>query len=523
MESEEVRVYARKASGLVRNISAWDAMIFNLMVMAPTAVLIYGIWGSEIWPGVHLPTTALICIPVCIIMGLFYAMYSAAMPRSGGDYVWVSRVLHPAVGFMCGFWLFVCILAVAGSYIPWFTQWALAPVLEANGHAGAAAVVSTNWFSFVFAIFWYLICALVVSRGGKVTSRVLEVFFGVIMAGFIVYVVTMITSSPAQFAANFNAMSSMSYEATIQKAVETGFPGKFLMSATIMGFTFTLINFLGFHCSVYAAGEIKDVRKSQFIAIAGAVVVFGLIDWIAYQASYMGIGGTFIGAISYLVAQGDPSYTLPFAEPFFIPFLYQYAVSTPVYTFVVCCWSAMILGAILTYIAVTVRIVFAWSFDRVLPVKLSEINKRYASPTNALIFVTAFAIVLQAIWLWTSALNFFAYIPLGWAIIFIIVGVSGLVFPHAKKDIYEKAPAIVRAKIGGVSWLSILAVLTIVLSAFIVYIQVTPAFGGMIAPSYLAFTFGMFALGLVIYYVSALHHKKTGLPLELSFKELPPE
>ncbi|MCD6536141.1 MAG: hypothetical protein J7K49_03820, partial [Thaumarchaeota archaeon] len=66
-------VYVRRASGLVRNISAWDAMVFNIMVMAPMAVLVYGVWASIIYPGVHLPSTALLAIPISIVIGLFYA------------------------------------------------------------------------------------------------------------------------------------------------------------------------------------------------------------------------------------------------------------------------------------------------------------------------------------------------------------------------------------------------------------------------------------------------------------------
>jgi amino acid transporter len=170
-------VYVRKASGLVRNISALDAMILNIMVMAPTAIFVYGVWASAIYPGVDLPMTALLAIPLSIIVGLFYALYSAAMPRSGGDYIWISRTLHPAIGFMCNFFLFMVLLSVAGSYIPWFTQWALAPILEAIGYADLATFVSSNEFAFIFAVIYYIVCAIIISRSQSFIDCALDLLY----------------------------------------------------------------------------------------------------------------------------------------------------------------------------------------------------------------------------------------------------------------------------------------------------------------------------------------------------------
>ncbi|MEM4405012.1 MAG: amino acid permease, partial [Nitrososphaerota archaeon] len=178
-------VYVRRASGLIRNISAFDAMIFNIMVMAPMAILVYGVWASIIYPGAHLPATALLAIPISIIVGLFYALFSIAMPRAGGDYIWVSRILHPSLGYAINFFLFMVILSVAGAYIPWFTQYTLAPIFEVNGMSELASIVSSNEFTFIFAVVFYLICALIISRGAKVTTRVLFAFFILVLIGLI--------------------------------------------------------------------------------------------------------------------------------------------------------------------------------------------------------------------------------------------------------------------------------------------------------------------------------------------------
>lgn len=515
-------IYVRRASGLIRNISAWDAMIFNIMVMAPMAILVYGVWASVIYPGAHLPTTALLAIPISIVVGLFYALFSIAMPRAGGDYIWVSRILHPSLGYAINFFLFMVILSVAGAYIPWFTQYTLAPVLEANGLVDLAATVSTSEFAFVFAVIYYIICAVIISRGAKTTARVLWAFFILVLTGLAIYVGSLAFIGRETFAANFSASTGVSYGTIIEKAIEAGYSTSFSLTATLLGLTFTYINFLGFHFSVYLAGEIKEVQKSQIVAIVGAVLIFGLIAWLAYEAAYIGMGGEFLGALSYLYAIGSDVYPLGTREPYFM-WLFRYAVDPRVFTAFMVGWGSMVLAAILTYVASAVRFVFAWSFDRVVPTFLSNVDMRYHSPYTALIFVTIVAIIFQALWLWTPLLQYFAYIVFGWMIMQIITSIAALVFPKKKADIWERSPSIVRAKIGPVPVLSVLAVISMILAIYLGYASISPAFVGELDPTIMAFTIGLFLLGIVIYFISSLYHRKVGIPLELSFKELPPE
>jgi amino acid transporter len=514
-------VYARRASGLIRNISAFDAMIFNIMVMAPMAVLVYGVWASIIYPGAHLPTTALLAIPISIIIGLFYALFSISMPRAGGDYIWVSRILHPSVGYAINFFLFMVILSVAGAYIPWFTQYDLAAILEANGLPDLATTVSSNEFTFIFAVIYYLICAFIISRGAKFTTKVLLAFFILVLVGLATYAVVLLAVGKTAFAEKFSTLTGTSYDSIISEAVKEGYPGNFLLSATLLGLTFTYINFLGFNFSIYLAGEIKEVHKSQIIAIVGAVLVFGLITWLTYEVSYIGMGGEFLGALSYLYAIGSDKYPLA-REPFFM-WLFQYVADPRIYAIMMIGWGAMILGAILTYIASSVRFVFAWSFDRVVPTFLSNVDIRYHSPYAALIFVTIVAIIFQALWLWTPLLQYFAYIVFGWMIMQIITSIAALLFPIRRKAIWDRAPPIVRARIGPVPILYILAIISIILSIYLGYASISPAFVGELNPSILAFTIGLFLIGITVYFISSIYHRKTGLPLELSFKELPPE
>jgi len=98
-----------------------------------------------------------------------------------------------------------------------------------------------------------------------------------------------------------------------------------------------------------------------------------------------------------------------------------------------------------------------------------------------------------------------------------------LLFPARRKDIWERAPPIVRAKIGPIPVLYILSIISIILSIYLGYASISPTFVGELDPSIMMFTIGLFIIGIIIYFISSLYHRKTGIPLELSFKELPPE
>lgn len=514
-------LFARQATGLVRSVSAWDALIYNVVFMAPTAIFAYGFFALSLFPGVDLPTTALISVPLAIIVGLFYAMYSASMPRSGGDYVWVSRVLHPALGFMNNVVLFLILLSIAGSYMPWFTQWGIAPILQYMGNPNAALVAS-NMFTFGWAVLFWLICAVIVSRGAKASHYAFWIFFFLILIGVFAYVGALLSTTPTQFAASFDASSGMKYADIIHKAQGAGVPAGFVTSATLLGVAFTYLNFIGFNASVYYAGEIKEVKRSQFFAIIGSVFVFGAITWLLYEATYVGMGSQFLGAISYLAATGDSLYTLSLPPLFHI--LLQYGTNNS-WAFLLAAFgfSMMTLSSSLTYIFIGVRLIFAWSFDRVVPTSLARLDQKHGSPYFALLVVTVVAIILEALWSFTPLLSYFAYAVFGYMIMQSIVAISGIAFPWKRKDIFDVSPSVTKFKLGPVPAISVLGFLTLLISIWLGYASISPAFVGALNSSVVAFTLGLFAIGIVIYVISSAYRRSKGLPLELSFKEIPPE
>src|SRR5664280_3310985 len=115
-------VFSRKASGLSRVMSPWSAFMYNFLTMGvifPWTI----VWAPAAFPGVSVWKACLLAIFLELPIALAYVWMATAMPRSGGDYVFQSRVLGGAIGFP----------VVMSGFVIWILQWlALAGWLFAN-------------------------------------------------------------------------------------------------------------------------------------------------------------------------------------------------------------------------------------------------------------------------------------------------------------------------------------------------------------------------------------------------------
>jgi APA family basic amino acid/polyamine antiporter len=105
-------VFSRKASGLSRVMSPGSAFMYNFLTMGvifPWTIL----WAPAAFPGVSVWKASLIAILLELPIALAYVWMSTAMPRSGGDYVFQSRVLGGAIGFP----------VVMSGFVIWILQW----------------------------------------------------------------------------------------------------------------------------------------------------------------------------------------------------------------------------------------------------------------------------------------------------------------------------------------------------------------------------------------------------------------
>ena len=87
------QLFVRNSTGLVREVSRWDALIMNTLGMNVALGAIFLLLQA---PGNFPGGSMLLAIAIGTIVMAFtllwvYSEFAAAMPRAGGDYVFVSR------------------------------------------------------------------------------------------------------------------------------------------------------------------------------------------------------------------------------------------------------------------------------------------------------------------------------------------------------------------------------------------------------------------------------------------------
>src|SRR5947209_18805715 len=154
----EGKMFLRNATGLRREVSVLDAFIMNTfgMNIAVGAVFLF-LQAPAFFPQGNMLVAVIIgTLLMAFTLLWVYSEFAAAMPRSGGDYVFVSRALHPFLGWLLswsqGRWLiFFWIGFNAWFALIFAVPVALSTVSVATGQDvwmnGANALISS--FSFI--------------------------------------------------------------------------------------------------------------------------------------------------------------------------------------------------------------------------------------------------------------------------------------------------------------------------------------------------------------------------------------
>ncbi|HYX49818.1 MAG TPA: amino acid permease, partial [Ktedonobacteraceae bacterium] len=315
-------LYVRQSSGLVREASVIDAIIFNAVFSAPVgATLAFGIfYALGAFPGADLIQALLIAFVVNIPVVVMMSMMASTMPRTGGDYVWISRILHPSVAVFSNFAASISALIGAAFWARSFAILALGPALAVlgavtqnttlinAGNAVSGSDATGQWWTFGLGLLLIIILAVAMSAGTKTSFRVQNVCWIIASLGTFLAFIALLICSNQTFIANFNAFaqpfthSSNSFQAIQDAAAKTGFVfiGGHQFSSTLPVVAIIMTFMMWNWWSVYIAGELKSAGnlRRQLVIMIGALVWDTLFMIIGVSLLYHSATEQFIASIN---------------------------------------------------------------------------------------------------------------------------------------------------------------------------------------------------------------------------------
>ena len=579
-------LFTRQSSGLVREVSVANALWFNtsafiggtlggaygIAVLAGVPVVVLGIVTN--WSVV-----AFIVGAFCILLALIFASLTTVMPRSGGDYVFTSRIV-PKVGPFLG-WLESWLLAFASIAL---LQFETALTLRGIQMEGKIVEIGTGGTLFGGANTWFTdgttgdvtgvpgmiaglvvlgVVAFVVLQPTRTFHRIVSTLTVLGVAGWaLMAIFGLLFFDAGSFAQNLpNLAGGVTVDDLSKAATDAGLTGTsfdfgpvsantwpFFLMAGVM-----LFQFIGFQYSAYISGEVRgNVTRGILVAVIGALALAVLMNSIYAEMlprrlgldANTGWAGAFWGYV------GNPP-GLPLGQPNYFQVLG--AVSRPDLWPI---WA--VVGAASTlfpfllmpvYVIFISRMALAWSLDRQVPEWLGAVSERMRAPANAIVATLAMAVIfllfsnfaiLKAVGLGFLApsadpaldgkLNLVAsawFTILASSLSWIMPGINALIAGRTRPDLVKEAPWRRWLPLIGLAWL-------LFAGALYWFAGLGPILKTLSNPdtadplaylnaSGVTFVAIVAVAGIAWYVIQAMRNRARGVQTELMYQMLPPD
>lgn len=526
-QPQEPKVFVRESTGLVKNVSFLDSISLNMSNMS-IGPLFATLAGSTVATMVIVPTvTGLNLVAASIIAFLLgvpqvivYTMMSRRFPRTGGDYVWLSRTFGGFWGSSLSFWGYTMETTAFLALVIILLDFAIGSV--GVSMFGIGATFYNNLFSVPitqFEVGALLFTVLIVinilkPKAGFTIVSVLTIFgiftlllaMGVLLSAGSTGVANYVNSLGVTGAYAVKTPSGLSLIVNGMNAYtpsgmpfDINLPNTIFIMPVIFAFVYPWLN-----AAPAVASEIKGKNALKWNVPISAVTAFVLLTG-ALGVLYFVAGMPFINALF-----SNPVYA-SYGVNFFT--LAMGVASNSVLAWIIGIgWIAMQYGTIAYAVIVISRYLLAQSFDRFLPARVSYVSQRFGSPivANLITYGAVMILLALATYYYASYSALFGAI-LASMIYFIFVGLCAAT--HAFRKEHGSAKVL----------LATAGVLDAGVFSFISYQYLANrAFTGIntLTETFLVATF---VAGALIYLTSKWYNKKRGIDISLAYKELPPE
>lgn len=549
-ESGEKRVFLREATGLVREMKGRDALFLNFLNMSIGLGVAWVIfWGPGIYPGANVPL-GLLFAAIGSAFGMFcFATLTAAMPRSGGDYVFVSRTLHPSLGFMSNWMWVIWNVVWCGVLGTWVVTWGLRDTVGMLGVLGNDAGLlklageltnPANPITFGITTVVVVLSGVMMAFGLRVYLRVQAICAIVGLLMLVIAAAVFMTTSNATFATQWNHYAAIqgapNYANTVANAADDyvsspigAMPfGSWTLTLGVMPIGFWVLAYPYF--SAFMGGELKRAKRTAFIGNMGGVLIGSLFVIGMYMLVTNVVSEKFvIGTYAQFYGYSSVGYTFPTQWFDFYPAI---ITGSNVVAFIM---GIGMIGWLLMYPALSylgqTRSALAWSFDRLIPAWFGKVSDRWHTPINAIAFFTVLNVMYLVVYAFTYSYQQSFSAQVGQMLgTFLFVGLAAIALPFRKrtKPIYEASG--VAWKIGPVPIVTLAGIAWVAFDLLCLwYFVIDPNLGAndaysKIFPGFsLWLTLGISVFAFGYYWLIRFVRKRQGIDISLAFKELPPE
>lgn len=543
--------FARKATGFVRDIRVRDAVIFNVLPACPGLVLALSMfWVLSTFTGVSLYLAILITVACAFVISGAFGLLSQIMPRSGGDYILISRSLHPALAIGSSILIGTSAMLAMGYWGVFTANICIGPMLTMFGVSvgshwlqNAGVTLTHHPWNMIIGFVEVAILAAIMASGTRRMMRVQFWLFVAAAAGLVVAAITLLVTSHGGFIGDFNSYArpfthhadTYNYFLTQAKAGGTNVHAATNLHNTIIASGAFIAFGVWTWYSVNYAGEIRQAgtRRNWYSMLGGLALTFIPILLMVLLLEKT-VGYPFLTAVN-AVSSNAKVYTLP-NQPWWITLVSMIAnngvfVAFMGITFV--CWAPLI---VYTQIVQPVRALFAWAFDQVIPEKIATVNERTHTPVFSLGLIAVASIFFLYLAAYSS--SFLKYVALSTIVgfpTFIMIGISAIVFPYRRRASYE--PSVSNIKFLGLPLLIYFGVGSIAAGIFGAWLWLKypllglPNAGKSISKQLftsplnggLALVATGLIAGAIIYLVGRAWRRTQGIDIALNYLEIPPE
>jgi len=530
MVEKSKALFVREATGLVREFGPATALMIAMNNMIGAGIFALSIRAPYTYPGSDITLAFIIGLIPAFFIALSYAWLGSAMPRAGGDYVFISRTINPAVGYVATIGNFLGRFFSVGFLL--YTDvklWGIALTIAGKAMNNPGLISFGTYLSvdvmaaILGAILLLLTVWFFLTIGGTVFKAYIALIWLIPLIGAIV-IVGMNLANPYNPVTLKTAWDTTwgagSYDEVVTVAKGAGWkPLAFDWDATTRAMIAALFAYSGFHNPSQWSGEIKNPKRSLMIGVVGGLLITAVVYiTLAWSAFYS--GGEFIAQYNwaYYKARANLKITTPI-EPVLPMFAVVFAGGNVALAFL-----AAIAGAFALYhvqpaaLLMETRRVFSLAFDRFFPERFAYVSEKFHTPVWAIVFMVIggiFGIIVSSPALGPLRTIFgginatFMYL-LG----YMFTGLALALVPLLKPEIYES----IKYEVGRVPLPSICGLVAFASSVFFfaVAAQTLSIFDISICCTVLG-------IGLLLFVYYSIKNQKMGIDVKTLLSEIPPE